>query len=47
MRLHLINDAAYFRELQKTLTAGEAVDKASVWCEVEAEIDLVIRKHTH
>ena len=45
-RFHLINDAAYFRGLQKARADGGAVDHAGAWCEVEAEIDAVIRKHS-
>jgi hypothetical protein len=46
-RFHLINDVAYFREIHDAQTSGEAVDSARARCEVEAEIDAVIRKHTH
>ena len=46
-RFHLINDAAYFREIQLSRSGAGVVDAASAWCEVEAEIDALIRKHVH
>jgi hypothetical protein len=45
-RYHMINDAAYFRALKHQLETGEAEDQAESWCEVEAEIDAVL-KHQH
>ena len=47
MRFHLINDAAYFRAVKNAQSRGKTADYASAWCEVEAEIDSVIRKHSH
>ena len=46
-RFHLINDAAYFREIQQSRDGVGMVNAASAWCEVEAEIDALIRKHAH
>jgi hypothetical protein len=47
IRFHLINDAAYFREMQNIIAGKKPCDSARAWCEVEAEIDAVIRKHSH
>ena len=44
-RYHLINDAAYFRSLRQQAAAQGAADPAEPWCEVESEIDGVLRKH--
>ncbi len=42
-RYHMINAAAYFRTLQHQLETGEVEDQAESWCEVEAEIDAVLK----
>jgi len=44
-RYHMINDAAYFRTLKHLQESGHAEDDAEAWCEVEAEIDDVLKKH--
>lgn len=45
-RYHLINDAAYFRATGRRRRApGEADAQAESWCEVEAEIDSVLKQH--
>jgi hypothetical protein len=44
-RYHMINDAAYFRSLKHRQESGCAEDEAQSWCEVEAEIDDVLKKH--
>jgi hypothetical protein len=46
-RYHLISDAAYFRAAGRrhdTRPDGEDA-QAESWCEVAAEIDLVLKKH--
>ena len=45
-RDHIISDAAYFRALKHQQEAGKAEDVAETWCEVEAEVDAVLR-HRH
>jgi hypothetical protein len=42
-RYHMINDAAYFRTIKHQLESGGAEDAAASWCEVEAEIDTVLK----
>ena len=44
-RYHMINDAAYFRLLRHRQETGCADDQAASWCEVEAEIDEVLKTH--
>jgi hypothetical protein len=44
-RYHLINDAAYFRAMGRRLQTGKVEDQADSWCEVEAEIDAVLKRH--
>jgi hypothetical protein len=44
-RYHLINDAAYFRSLQHQKDTKPAEDPAQSWCEVEEEIDGVLKEH--
>jgi hypothetical protein len=44
-RYHMINDAAYFRALKHRHETGEPEDQAASWCEVESEIDGVLKKH--
>jgi len=44
-RYHIINDAAYFRGLKQKQKDGVPVDEAASWCEVEAEIDEVLKQH--
>ena len=44
-RYHMINDAAYFRSLKHRQEAGCAEDEAQSWCEIESEIDDVLKKH--
>ena len=44
-RYHMINDAAYFRALKHRQEAGAPEDQAESWCEVESEIDSVLKKH--
>ena len=44
-RYHMINDAAYFRALKHRQETGEPEDEAASWCEVESEIDGVLKKH--
>jgi hypothetical protein len=43
-RYRLINDAAYFREVKHQRESGKP-DVAESWCEVEAEIDKVLKQH--
>lgn len=43
-RYHMINDAAYFRAIKENLDQGAIDDQAQPWCEVEAEIDAVLKK---
>lgn len=43
-RYRLINDAAYFREVKHKSESGK-LDVAESWCEVEAEIDTVLKQH--
>ena len=43
-RYRLINDAAYFREAKHHRVSGKP-DAAGSWCEVEAEIDTVLKQH--
>jgi len=45
-RYHMINDAAYFRGVKHQQETGAVDDEAESWCEVEAEIDAVL-KHQH
>ena len=42
-RYHMINDAAYFRAVKHQLESGKTEDPAKFWCEVEAEIDTVLK----
>ena len=42
-RYHLINDAAYFRSLQHQTETEHSEDQAESWCEVESEIDEVLK----
>jgi len=43
-RYHMINDAAYFRALKHRQESGDdAEDPAESWCEVQAEIDAVLK----
>ena len=44
-RYHMINDAAYFRSLKHRQETGGAEDEAESWCEVESELDDVLKKH--
>jgi hypothetical protein len=44
-RYHLINDAAYFRSLQRQKEAARPADQAGSWCEAEAQIDEVLKQH--
>jgi hypothetical protein len=44
-RYHLINDAAYYRSLQHQTGVGHPEDTATAWCEVELEIDGVLKQH--
>jgi hypothetical protein len=44
-RYHLINDAAYFRSMQRQKIGERVEDPAEPWCEVEAEIDGVLKQH--
>ena len=44
-RYHLINDAAYFRSLQHQKETKQPGDRAESWCEVEEEIDGVLKQH--
>ena len=44
-RYHMINDAACFRALRHQRETGSAEDQAECWCEVEAEIDAVLKRH--
>ncbi len=44
-RYHMINDAAYFRALKHRQETGAPEDQAGSWCEVESEIDSVLKKH--
>jgi hypothetical protein len=45
-RYRLINDAAYFRSVRRAKPGAGAQDGAAeVWCEVEAEIDTVLKQH--
>ena len=44
-RYHMINDAAYFRALKHRQETGEPEDQAASWCQVECEIDGVLKKH--
>jgi len=44
-RYHLINDAAYFRSLQHRGETKHPEDQAKTWCEVESEIDGVLKQH--
>jgi hypothetical protein len=40
----MINDAAYFRALRHRQAGGDyAEDPAESWCEVQAEIDAVLK----
>ena len=41
----MINDAAYFRALQREQESGQAEDQAASWSEVAAEIDAVLKQH--
>jgi len=43
-RYHLINDVAYFREIEYEHRGGKAEGPAGPWCEVEAEIDSVLKR---
>ncbi len=43
-RYHMINDAAYFRVLKhRQETGDDAEDPAESWCEIQAEIDAVLK----
>ena len=43
-RYHMINDAAYFRTLKHRQATGDhGEDPADSWCEVQAEIDAVLK----
>ena len=45
-RYHLINDAAYFRATGRRHNRRSDDDtQAESWCEVEAEIDSVLKQH--
>lgn len=44
-RYRLINDAAYFREARHQRESDKPGDAAGSWCEVEAEIDTVLKQH--
>ena len=44
-RYRLINDAAYFREAKHQCVSGKPGDVTGSWCEVEAEIDTVLKQH--
>ncbi|MEO8441298.1 MAG: hypothetical protein ABI547_02310 [Betaproteobacteria bacterium] len=44
-RYHLINDAVYFRSLQHQSGTEHPADQAESWCEVESEIDGVLKQH--
>ena len=45
-RYHLINDAAYFRSMRRGGAEAAGNDEpAECWCEVEAEIDSVLKQH--
>jgi hypothetical protein len=44
-RYHMINDAAYFRALKHRQETGVPDAAAESWCEVESEIDGVLKKH--
>ena len=44
-RYHMINDAAYFRRLNHRREGGTPEEQAGSWCEVESEIDSVLKKH--
>jgi hypothetical protein len=44
-RYHMISDAAYFRTLKHQQETGEADDEAESWCEVEAEVDEILKRH--
>ena len=44
-RFHMVNDAAYFRAMKHQQEAGAPEDDAESWCEVEAEIDDVLKQH--
>ena len=42
-RYRMINDAAYFRVVRRQQESGKPEDQARCWCEVEAEIDAVLK----
>ena len=46
-RYHLINDAAYFRAAERRHNRRSDDDdvQAESWCEVESEIDLILKQH--
>ena len=44
-RYHMINDAAYFRAPKHRQETGQPEDPAAAWCDVESEIDSVLKKH--
>ena len=44
-RYHMVNDAAYFRALKHRQETGKTEDQAASWCQVEAEIDVVLKSH--
>jgi len=44
-RYHIVNDAAYFRAMKHQQETGKGDDQAESWCEVEAEITEVLKRH--
>ena len=44
-RYHMINDVAYFRAAQKMSGDKIPQDQADAWCEVESEIDAILKRH--
>jgi hypothetical protein len=44
-RYHMVNDAAYFRAMKHRQETGGDEDDAESWCEIESEIDSVLKRH--
>ena len=44
-RCNMINDLAYFRAWKQRQDTGKIVDQAVSWCQVEVEIDAVLKRH--
>ena len=43
-RYHMVNDVAYFRALKQRQETGSVEDQAVSWCQVEGEIDTMLKQ---